>query len=55
MKPKRLKNPVVDPVCGMSVDPGTATIKVFIEGQADEMPLMRFLCAILPNLTRYVI
>ena len=32
MKPKPLENPVVDPVCGMSVDPETA-IKVLIEGQ----------------------
>jgi Cu+-exporting ATPase len=33
MKPKLLKNVVVDPVCDMSVDPETAKIKVFIEGQ----------------------
>ena len=33
MKPKPLENPVVDPVCGMSVDPETAKIKVLIEGQ----------------------
>lgn len=33
MKPRPTEKPVVDPVCGMSVDPQTAEINVFIEGQ----------------------
>ena len=33
MNVKPLEKPVVDPVCGMSVDPETAKIKTFIEGQ----------------------
>jgi YHS domain-containing protein len=33
MKSNRVEKPAVDPVCGMSVDPETAKIKAFIEGQ----------------------
>ena len=33
MKPRQLVKPDVDPVCGMSVNPETATIKACIEGQ----------------------
>lgn len=33
MKPRIQEKPVVDPVCGMYVDPETAKIEAFIEGQ----------------------
>ena len=33
MNPKPQEKPIVDPVCGMSVDPQTVEIKAFIEGQ----------------------
>ena len=33
MKSNPAERTVVDPVCGMSVDPETTNIKVFIEGQ----------------------
>ena len=33
MKARPLEKPVVDPVCGMSVNPGTAKIIAAIEGQ----------------------
>ena len=33
MKPKTQENPVVDPVCGMYVDPETVKIKAYVEGQ----------------------
>ncbi len=33
MKPRIQEKPVVDPVCGMSVDPKTAKIKALVEGQ----------------------
>jgi YHS domain-containing protein len=33
MKSNPIEKTVFDPVCGMSVDPQKATIKVFIEGQ----------------------
>ena len=33
MKPRHEAKPVVDPVCGMSVDPATTEIQATIEGQ----------------------
>ena len=33
MKSSPIEKPVVDPVCGMSVNPETATIKALIAGQ----------------------
>ena len=33
MKPNPAEKPIVDPVCGMSVDPETAKIRAVIEGQ----------------------
>ena len=33
MKSNPVEKTVVDPVCGMSVDPETVKIKVYIEGQ----------------------
>ena len=33
MKPNPAEKPIVDPVCGMSVDPETAKIKTFMDGQ----------------------
>jgi len=33
MKPRPREKPIVDPVCGMSVDPETTNIKAFIDGK----------------------
>ena len=33
MKPETQEKPVVDPVCGMSVNPETVNIEIFIKGQ----------------------
>lgn len=33
MKPGPVKKSVIDPVCGMSVNPETTKIKAFIQGQ----------------------
>ena len=38
MKPETQETPVVDPVCGMSVNPEAANIKIFIKEQRYYFP-----------------
>ena len=33
MKPRTHENPIIDPVCGMTVNPEKANIEAFIKGQ----------------------